>query len=253
MGRVVAVVSLAGLRKALMASFRSRMFGYRYSPVHVTYDSGGARGFDRIYRFLDKPEYADQFVAGRVLVSTLEACRRYEANGRGDAIEGQHVRVQGEGISILGAPDPATVERIRRLGLPIGGHGSVYAYNARTERLPDAHVLCFSEVFEPAVFARMGLPYCVEIFNPTRAFDLLDAAVARHFQVEAGRFSLVTYAATRYIDSGPEPGVLGLVKEPDEFAHQREARMLWWPRVQEALTPDVIDAPGLSTVCRRVL
>jgi len=199
------------------------------------------------------PEYADQFVAGRVMVSTLETCRRHEARGRGDPIEGQQTRVQGEAISILDQADAVTAERIRRLGLPPGGPDSFYAHNARTERLLDAHVLCFSEVFAPDVFADMGLPYCVEITNPTRAFDLLDAAVARRFPVLGGAFSLVSYTSTRYVEDEPEPGLLGFVKEPDGFAHQREARMLWLPQVQGVLEQGIVDATGLSTVCRRIL
>jgi hypothetical protein len=43
---------------------------------------------DKMYRYFTEAEHANQFVAGRILISTLEKCRGHECDIRRDEDEG---------------------------------------------------------------------------------------------------------------------------------------------------------------------
>ena len=70
-----------------------------------------------VYRFLRSEEHARQFASGKIYISTLEACRSYEEEGRGDAEEGYEKRVIDHARG--GSNDSAFVELARKVSIHI--------------------------------------------------------------------------------------------------------------------------------------
>lgn len=207
-----------------------------------------------LYRFLDAPQFADEFVAGRVRVSTLSACRACEDAERGDSGEGQLLYQPGDlFIPHAGQAHADQVEMARRLGIRIGPH----ATNTRIEgciadySLDDGYLLCFTESFNPDMKKNFGNA-CVAITDIPAFFDAITKEFLRVdprlLKPIAGR---VVYNGREFGGIGPLPPP-GLAKPP-RYAWQQECRMLWPVRRGTKITPMFLDDLDLRAITRRIL
>src|ERR1700728_4968112 len=99
-----------------------------------------------LYRTFPKAEYADDFMNGKIFISTLKRCREIEDGIGGDFGEGSVTYHSG---SVDGS-DPAALRFIlRRAGLPgIGGNVNFYN-NTSFDRVPNAFILCLTRRLAP--------------------------------------------------------------------------------------------------------
>jgi hypothetical protein len=202
-----------------------------------------------LYRYFGRPEWADDFVRGRLKVTTLEECRRHEDATRRDPREGHTF----ERIDNVATNDPTeAAEALAMMNIRSRVCG-LYAHgNVAERRLDDAMVLCFSLEFSDELATHMG-QYCVEVIRTEAFFRGLTDALARHGQVVLdGTADRVYYDAhdlnfqNRHARAGR---TLGFTKTPN-FSREMEYRMLWVPTIPDA--PFLFDAPGLYGLSKRI-
>src|SRR5579859_193830 len=177
-----------------------------------------------LYRAFQERWQAEALAAGRVWITTLNACKKIEDSVRRDVGEGTLLYQSGD---ISGpADDPQVREVARRSGVgyapgALGGTMSL-AGNLATTTHRDVYVLCMST----ERMTKFG-PYCVRISQPMQfVLAIGDALVAagRVLQVpETGpesncHFGVVHYRDRSYRHLDPDPGHPAFVKPAVPFA-----------------------------------
>ena len=124
-----------------------------------------------LFRYLDKEEYAERFLAGEIRLSSLAKFRSDENESRRDEGEG-HLQYQQEGSELP-----------RGLGEVFVGDGAkniLFARNHFSARI-DAPALSVSSHLNPQLAERWSSPFVVEIGKP-RLFAVRtgDALIAQH-------------------------------------------------------------------------
>lgn len=204
-----------------------------------------------IYRSFHCSEYADAFVHGKVFISTLGACRRYETLGQGDPGEGTaHYEsgfMRGHG------DDPVFRQRAARYGVGMnpGARNITFDNCASDTTIPDAYVLCCT-VAPSDVVGRVFGAFCVEITDPPELFRRLTIALGRRHHLRQAVWGRVRYADRSYHGLEPESGPTGFVKPADPYAPQKEFRMLWFLNDHApVIAPTLVSVGDLGGVCRR--
>jgi hypothetical protein len=205
-----------------------------------------------LYRFFEEEKHANALVKGEVWISTLDVCRNYEQQGRGDSSEGELTYNSGY---IRGDGDnPALRETARRSGIGLGEgvRNITISNNTHYQRLPDAWVLCATEDYQLEGIKGIGR-HCVRINNPVEFFRRLTAALHIACGIREAVLGRIRYSVRAYRSLEPEPGPIGFVKPPDTYAHQKEVRMFWTPRNhQERLEPTLLKAQAIAKLCTRI-
>lgn len=206
---------------------------------------------DVVYRFID-PQYADDFIRGKIQVSTLERCRQYEDPKQGDRDEGQHVRYL-ESINIGDGSDLATQKLTKEMGLSIHPKSkNIRLLNmVRVSRLPDCFVLCTTLRYAPETFSENFGKACVEIRDPLTVFHLISKVLYNRHPLRRRSIGKVTYADRRF-RAGESPGSIGFVKPRDPYSDQEEFRMLWIPETEYPIVPEILEVPEIAKYCRRI-
>ena len=225
---------------------------YRY--LHVPPDDFLKNGI--LYRFLRDPDYADQFVAGNIFISTLSECRGYEAAaGRGDPGEGTLRHRSGD--LILSGDNPEDLEIARRAGLVIipGGGTLTLSGNVAEHKLEDAYVLCTTERFSPDKLSDTFGKHCVRIDDAKTFFDRTSRALVA--SLKSGRLDrafmgCVSYTGRELQGRQQQPAPNGFLKPPDLYADQQEVRMLWSMTPQVRLEPFLLKVPDVRGLCTRM-
>lgn len=205
-----------------------------------------------VYRYFREPQHAEDLANGRVWISTLETCRQYEDPAQGDPLEGHISYNSGFVNGDFGDPQLMTVAR--HAGIYIGEGSRNITINAFRSRrhIPDAFVICTTENFQPTEFRETFGQYCVEITDPERFFNLVNAALKCQTKKVNGNFGRVIYADRMHYGQQPEPGHIGFVKPPTPYKTQSEVRFLWTVEQHEKLSSFMINVPGVSSICRLV-
>jgi hypothetical protein len=225
-----------------------------YTPapnVTTLYDHGIKA--ECVYRYFDVERYADAFVLGDILISTLETCRRYEDPQRGDPHEGYQHYSTGQMI-VGNSSDPDFVRMAAQAGIFVGaGARRVTISNAvKTDVLRDAYILCTTIGFASEALEDNFGKYCVKISNLRSFFEVVTAAMSQRFGKMTGIMNEVTYRERSYSGLENSPGHLGFVKPPDKYASQQEFRFLW-SRVDTAdIEPFVLKCPQAAEFITRV-
>lgn len=205
-----------------------------------------------VYRFFAEASHADEMCRGEFLVSTLEKCRGYEDPRRGDKGEGELIyRMSGKG----NGNEKDFVEMARRAGIDIGPNClNISIGNAqRISRLHDGFVVCTTVRFSPKHMTKSYGKYCVEIFNAPYFFEIVDSELKKVSLKIKGKAGLVRYADRAFYGLEDPPGEIGFIKPKDQYSDDKEFRFLWETPGELAITPTIIHAPKLATVCRRIL
>jgi hypothetical protein len=202
------------------------------------------------FRFFKSAEHADDFVRGRLMISTLGACRGYEKAGQGDKDEG--TIAYSHGPIAHGDPNFETVAR--RMGMGRLGEGTVIAFNALERRVPDAFVLCCTRRYAPEKLSDTFGHHCVRINYPLFVFDLITEAIRKQHEIGSFFSGKIMYDDRHYRDAEPPPADhAALVKPRDGYADQEEERMVWLPKnPNQQLAPFEIEVPGMSDYCERI-
>src|SRR5262249_37351012 len=150
----------------------------------------------------------DVFAAGKVWISTLDACRRYEGEHRGDPGEGKLTYNTG---FIRGDGDNPSVQKIaRRIGVNAPRAIDLTLSNNRAFHYLDAWVLCYTEC--QAVQGLNGIGrYCVRIERAREYFETLTATFSSHEYIREAIIGRIVYKDRSYHSLEYEPGRLGFV------------------------------------------
>lgn len=205
-----------------------------------------------VYRFLRSEEHAQQFANGHIYISTLEACRAYEEEGRGDREEGVQTRVIDHAVG--GSDDAAFVEMAGMVGISIGPGCSNITISGCTgvNSIHDAYVLCTTDHFNPEKLGPRYGQYCVEITDPAAFFKTLTRALLAHAVLHEAAMGPIIYRDRVIRNMDDAPGPIGFVKPPDIYASDREYRFLWTV-MQEKITGVLLDVPEARRYLKRLV
>jgi hypothetical protein len=201
-----------------------------------------------IYRYFPEEKYAEDFVNGRLKITTLHSCRYHEDSARRDELEG----VKFSTINVVTNDLQESAEAMSIMGIDGGGATGFYAYdNISIRYAPDGFLLCSSLELSDRLAEKMGR-HCVQILNPEAfTFELTEAlchSVRHGLRVCCGP---VIYDAeelnfqNRADWLGRPPG---FTKRRD-YSEESEFR-LYWPCLNPAAF--ILDAPKLNGLSRRV-
>lgn len=206
----------------------------------------------QMFRFLREPEHSAAISEGCVWLSTLSACRAYEAEGQGDAGEAIHEYDTGQ---LSGDGDDAEFRRraaIRGVKVHPGAESIVIWHNNYTSTLVDAYVLCLTEQDSPENRATFG-QHGVRVRPPTDALIAISEALGAHYDVTTAMIGRIHYRPRGSQGDERSPGPLGFVKPTIPFAPQREWRMLWTVAPRHSYIPFLLDCPALKPFCAPIV
>lgn len=203
-----------------------------------------------VFRFFESNEHAEALLRGAVWISTLNACRAYEENGRGDKGEGSlDYRIkQAEGIGR--DPDFRTVAERAGIGVSEGARVTLSNISRRMQ-LTDAYVLCTTMEHSPENLSSTFGSHCIEILDSAHFFKLITHRLNSLIPLNEALLGPVRYTPRQYAGLEEVPGPLGFVKPPDLFEVQKEFRMLWVPHDLSNLKPFLLNAPEIRYLVRR--
>lgn len=198
-----------------------------------------------LYRTFPKAEYADDFMKGKVFISTLKRCREMEDKIRQDPGEGTMTYHSG----VIDGRDQAA-SRIIRERFRFNTEGRVnFCNNTFMGRVPDAFIFCQTRTFAP----KFG-EHVVRIDYPRLLFRVMSKALGAFDGTEKGWMKSVQYRDRVYAGLEPTPDV-GFIKPVQPFAKEREVRMVW-PRISgKSVRPDglfEITCPDAARHCTRL-
>jgi hypothetical protein len=221
------------------------------SSVHLKVSQQGTAPEKFVYRFFNESKHAEDFVRGKIWISTLETCRKYEDPRQGDPGEGSIIYHSGS-YENHPADDAVLIEVARRSGVGIRNLSGDITFSNNVSRhvIPDALVLCATTHYDPEVFPDVFGKYCVEIRDPNAFFMGLTQALAARYAISSFHSGSVTYSNREYSGLQSAPGRLGFVKPVDLYCNQQEFRMLWIVNTTLPLTPGMIQVPKIARYCR---
>jgi hypothetical protein len=202
---------------------------------------------ETVYRFFREKTYAEAFCQGKIRLSTLAACRGYENARQGDKDEG----IQTHVVSVNGFPSEERVKLgVRVAGLQMGENIHYDLSNVVSRRyIKDAYVLCTTETYEPSKMSDDFGKYCVKIEIPQLFFNLVTMRLEMQKGAMAARLASVEYKVD--FDSWSDRN-LGFTKAPDQYAEQKEARMLWVPIMPQKIEPFILVCPEVEQLCELI-
>lgn len=201
-----------------------------------------------VYRYFSKPEYADQFCEGKIMISTLQACREYEDEEQGDIYEATETLH----LKKLTNKDPSWRHHAARAGIGLVGNiKNVFIDDVVTRTtMHHAHVLCTTNAPDHEKFAKNFGQYCVEISHVEKFYYLLGKTLWDQGFTFIGRGKVI-YGKIEFDQYGNPLGVLGSVKRP-KYSWQDEYRMMWRKRDDGPIKPTLYNCPEVAHLCKRI-
>jgi hypothetical protein len=201
---------------------------------------------ETVYRFFSEKTYAEAFCQGQIRLSTLEACRGYENARQGDKDEG----IQTHMVSVNGFPNEERVRLgVRVAGLQMEEKIHYDLSNVVSRHQIDSYVLCTTETYEPDKMSHDFGKYCVKIEIPQFFFNLVTMRLEMQKGAMAARLALVEYKVDFNSWSDKD---LGFTKAPDQYAEQKEVRMLWVPIMPQKIEPFILVCPEIEQLCELI-
>ena len=204
---------------------------------------------DAIYRFMSQEKYAEDFLNGRIRISTLASCRELEANKGGDKFEG-NISIVLNNFQVE-QPTRETFRVLNNTGIFASeGIANVSIGRATRHNQLDAHVLCFSKEnsdYIQRVFGKFG----VIIHNPKELFRRIVNNLSQYdvFFINA-IMDHVLYEGHKHSAYDKEPiKKLGLCKRKSLFYNEREYRMLFMSRLP--VKPEFIEIGSIRDIAKR--
>jgi hypothetical protein len=205
-----------------------------------------------VYRFFQDPQYADDFLNGKIWISTLGTCRGYENPQQGDPSEATMIYAT-PGTIQGGTKDVDFATMADKLGINLLGNvANVTITNASfRDKLEDALVICTTSEYNPDALGKDFGQFCVEITNPNAFFQLLTHELSRRYAIRQYAFGAVHYVERyhEYLDN--LPAGIAFIKPPS-YSYQKEVRMLWTVPDGTPVTPGLIHIPAASKYCRKI-
>lgn len=205
-----------------------------------------------LYRCFPEKEYANDFVKGRIYISTFEACRRYENDWQGDPGEGTLTHVVDQ---LRGNSGDQKFERVASsLGIEIGpGCTGVRVSGSVGHRIENAYVLCLTENPPTEEMREKFGRFCVRINSPLPFFNAVSAEMSKVCKTEQSHFGVVTYSDREVRDLDAPPAPEPFIKPP-AYAYQNEVRIVLYREMVSAIEPLTIICPEVKRqgMCKRI-
>ena len=210
---------------------------------------------ERLYRYFDDPAHADDFVRGRIRVSTLGACRIHE-DARGDPGEGTVTRNSGH-INSSSMP----IEQFRQIAASTGVviHGApeniTVSGSRLTTQILDAFVLCLTMKPPPSGLEDRFGPFCLEVQQPRDFADVLTLEVRKRYPGKPNGICFVQYRSRDFIGLEQRTAPEACIKPADHFEIEQEVRLVWILESRTAaenLRPEFFESPHTKHHCKRI-
>lgn len=242
---------MAGVRS--IHSFRPKTSSARtrYPDLSQMTDDLGTKSRP-LYRFLDKEEYARQFIQGRFRITTLSACRSAEGAERRDEKEGH---LEHRINYMRSVEDPERFEAcINQTGVvDIRNTGDFAIKNSYFEGVfPDCYLLCFTEQYAPERMEGGFGKWCVRIDDNQLFYDAVSSHMFATKGTSLSDMNRVRYSGRTITDYERTPVPYYLLKPIDGYSDQQEIRMIWgkvdgrWTTTPE---PFLCNCPALASIC----
>jgi len=208
----------------------------------------------KVYRFLSKEEYANDFADGRFRISTLNACRAYEDPLQGDPGEGTLSHQIDETMS-GSFEDKEFVQIAAQVGVKVGAGADVKlgGVNRMSCVLVDSYLLCATNHFAPELLSDTFGKYCVEISDAVAFGKQINCELKRRgIQIRQAWAGNVIYTPRETFNRTKQSGNIGFVKPADPYEEQREFRFIYVPQSSIAISPMFLDIPTARAFCRRI-
>jgi hypothetical protein len=185
----------------------------------------------RLFRVADKAIYAEDFLAGRIWLTTFEHCRKREdaEDQRADREEGTASKNQWR---------PERYDPVQRI---------VEYNNIDQERVvvPDALLLCMMKEFDQNAARRMG-GHTVIVNNSVALLQAIGRRLSAFDFAQDWTGGVVTYGTRERF--GQFPTESPILLKPEPFRWQREARFVYMPR-PNAPFPGPVEVPEARLFC----
>jgi hypothetical protein len=202
----------------------------------------------QLYRFFRKVPEAHALLDGHVWLSTLRACRAYEAIGQGDPDEASHRYNTG---NLEGHGDDPEFRRKAAIGgfkVAPGTESVVIWQNEITTTLHDAYLLCMSDHDSPELRQTFGA-HRITLRNATSALEAISEALGSTLEVTTAALGRIRYRPRYSEGDEASAGPLGFVKPAVPFEPQREWRMLWTVAPPHEYKPFLLPCDDLKRFC----
>ena len=188
-----------------------------------------------LFRYFDKDEYCEDFLSGRIWITTIESCRRSENADRADREEASQTFRQE--APIWNAADPAQRAVMKRLGFSAPpGSRFLLQGNSSTVYHPDEYMLCLSKSLSRRLVEQFSpnAKRVVRINKPTALFEAIGEALHARDPLFHFECAPVLYERRPIADLDPTPLYAPWLMKPKRYAHEKEIRVLWRPQMRRA-------------------
>lgn len=199
-----------------------------------------------IFRRPGGQQFADDLVnRGELQISTLFSFRDYEKEGQRDETEGGLERR----VDRMTRDSPNFDRFADEAGIHApSGFLSFYDTDIYTE--VDGYAISCTQHDSPELMRGPFGDSCVRITDPYLFFRTLTSAINRELELETAIYGHAQYIGRQADGNYVDPCPPGLRKPVDGFEHQKEIRMIWYPKVAERpLRKRIIRCAELGRFC----
>ncbi|WP_185213751.1 hypothetical protein [Sphingobacterium mizutaii] len=205
---------------------------------------------DVLYRFFGNENHAQDFLRGKIRLSTLYACRTLENKIARDENEGA-VFMKVDSFTTTGV-DKKDNQILRNLGIGIQDHsggvgGQIKLINIRAIQNMNAHVLCFTKSISDYIIENFG-KYGVQIIDPYEFLLRVHFELRRIDPNYLGNDSQpVIYNDNNINFKEPDSiQLLGFSKNREKFELENEYRLLFGNRKE--IEPKFIEIGNITDI-----
>ncbi|HDO6740635.1 hypothetical protein VSR89_22390 [Klebsiella pneumoniae] len=226
--------------------FFSTQASYQPQPPEIKLYSLQKKLPTKLYRFFDNESYANDFVDGKLRVSTLETCRNHENKAQGDPEEGYSRHY----INRIDSSDPQFQEIAMRGGCHFVNCADITIENhTNTTIFEDAYILCTTTKCNPADFTEDFGRFCVEITNPYKMMELITKALISNNITRCICGEIQYRTRTFQQEEYPQVPIEFIKPDTDIYMAQNEFRFSWHTK-DSPITPININCGSFSEFCR---
>lgn len=204
-----------------------------------------------LFRGFTERWHAEDFLHGRIRISSLHAWRTTEDHARVDVQEGTtSLTIEDLAKARLSHQD---VELLKRVGIeyPVGAENIVMRNVSGVLKTPNAPGLSFSRADGEDIRQKMG-EFWIRVTHPASLFDRLSVALQSEYILRKAVAMPVLYRPRSIQQTEPDPGPAYLIK-PKAFAIEQEVRFVWFTADASTVRPfTVVDVGELSDICALV-
>lgn len=219
------------------------------SELNIKYQSTPENLPKKLYRFFEKEEYANEFINGRLRISTLETCRNHKNEAQGDRNEG-YLRHH---IKRIDSSHPQFEKIAMRGGIYLENcTGVVIENNINITIIDDAYLLCTTTKYTPKDFNEDFGGFCVEITDPLKMVEMITHTLQINNNVTHCRYGKIFYShRTFQQEEYPEVPIEFIKPDTDIYRSQNEYRFVWYTN-KLPITPINIECGSFSQICKRI-